>query len=212
MPAETAGAVVKLVAHPFKHGQCGGLTTSPVTMIHLSASYLCRFLTLCSTASNSEDKEALRAQVEAFIAEELAHLKLALDSKELEMEVAAQGMQHLQQRQSDLQGQVQVLSSLTAFAALACEPSVLNHSVGAVVEGSNWHFLCPISGQLCRNNWSECPKIWPPGTPFAQVLLETCQTLLSSGLLPCHGATATSGLQHTEQCLQEMSVRDRLDT
>jgi hypothetical protein len=67
--------------------------------------------------------------VEAFINEELAHLKLALDCKDLEIQVATQGMQHLQQRQAELQGQVQVCFAANVAtshmpAALSCAPGV----------------------------------------------------------------------------------------
>ena len=71
---------------------------------------VCRFLHLCATASSKCDKDVLQQEVDAFINEELAHLQLSLECKELETRVAAKSMQHLEQQQADLQGQIQVRS------------------------------------------------------------------------------------------------------
>lgn len=72
----------------------------------------CRFLSLCSKAGSDCSDAELQSAVDAFVNEELAHLKLALDSKELEIQMAGEGMRHLEQCQAELQGQVQVRAAL----------------------------------------------------------------------------------------------------
>jgi hypothetical protein len=63
---------------------------------------------------NAQDKEAIAKEVDSFINEDLAHLELLLQAKELEIEVAAEGTKHLQHCQEQLQDQLQVGCPLRA--------------------------------------------------------------------------------------------------